>query len=181
MQNNLTLRILDVHTHPSLLTVNRQLQNRRNRMVGKEPCRLGKTCKNQAGGKGACQFDHNCRFGSKCKFGPAKCKFWHTQRQGKSTRKGKGGKRKNNNQTKDKGGIGKGGQQLNGSAGEVRALFARPLSMLPRSYHSIDRCSSGRHSQRVKSRCASSNAVLNTITVSAHPFSLTARVQFEPA
>ena len=94
---------------------------------GKGPCRLGKTCKNQGAGKGTCQFDHNCRFGSKCKFGPAKCKFWHTQHQGKSTRKGKGGKRKNDNQTKDKGGKGKGWQQLNRSAGEVRALFAAAI------------------------------------------------------
>ena len=78
--------------------------------------------------------------------------------QGKSTRKGKGGKRKNDKQTKDKGGKGKGCQQLNGSTDEVCALFAGPLSMLlhaccPRSYRSIDRCSSGRHPQRVKSRC----------------------------
>ena len=56
--------------------------------------------------------------------------------------------------TKQKTRVAKARDASNSTGRQARCvLFSRPLSMLPRPYHSIDRCSSGRHPQRVKSRC----------------------------
>ena len=60
----------------------------------------------------------------------------------------------------------------------MRALFAGPLSMLLRSYTASTGAAVAGTPRESSRGVASFNIELDTITVLAHPFPLTARVQF---